>query len=549
MRLAVRVGALLVVVGVVSSACDRSPGAEGPDVEATGRAADDGEATRRAGGSKTPRPRGLLTVAIGELSTLDPMRLDDPAAQLVARQLYEGLTRWDPVTQKVVPAAAKSWRVLNKGHRFVFALRPGMRFHNGAPVTSRSFRFAFDRIARKRNASDLAYLLRSVRGFKEVHESGRAKHLAGVKTPDRRTLIVEVARADQDFPAVLTHPALVPVPPRAVKNINDFLSRPVGNGPFRIARPWDSGGPVMLAAFREFYQPPKLAAIRFVPFRDAALSWVPFVNGDIDVAEVPADQIAAADQAFGTRGFQPLLGGYYLGLNVRSPSLEDIALRRAISRAINRRAITTTAFDGIMQPPRGIVPAGMPGFDANVCKRLCTYSPAIARRLVSKAGAKRKTITLAFDRGNGHARIARLVRRQLETVGLNVRLRSFAFPAYIRFLREERQAIYRLQWFAEYPSPEVFLSSLFASNSPENHSGFASREVDRLLRGARMAAWRARRARLYRAAERAILTKMPIVPIGSFVAHWAAHRRVRDIHLDAMGGFDAHAISVASRGG
>ncbi|MDQ3767587.1 MAG: hypothetical protein M3346_09605, partial [Actinomycetota bacterium] len=43
----------------------------------------------------------VLKVALQDPGTLDPMRVADPGAALVVRQLFEGLTRWDPVTRKV----------------------------------------------------------------------------------------------------------------------------------------------------------------------------------------------------------------------------------------------------------------------------------------------------------------------------------------------------------------------------------------------------------------------------------------------------------------
>ena len=56
----------------------------------------------------------VLAVAINEPSTLDPLRLQDPGSLMVARQLYEGLTRWDPVEERPVPAIAVLPRPVNR---------------------------------------------------------------------------------------------------------------------------------------------------------------------------------------------------------------------------------------------------------------------------------------------------------------------------------------------------------------------------------------------------------------------------------------------------
>jgi oligopeptide transport system substrate-binding protein len=180
----------------------------------------------------------VLDVAITEPSTLDPMRIQDPGSVLVARQLFESLTAWDQATEEVVPAAAESWDISDGGRRFTFTLRQGMTFHDGTPVTSRDFAFAFDRIAARRNASQLAYTLDRVDGFTEVNQTGDSRSLRGIRTPDDLTLVIQLSEPFMEFPALLTHPGLVPLPEAAVEDEEEFLATPIGNGPFQMAEPW-----------------------------------------------------------------------------------------------------------------------------------------------------------------------------------------------------------------------------------------------------------------------------------------------------------------------
>lgn len=540
---------------VLLGACTGSSGqVRGPNAEASGpsEAASDtgvlpGQPSATPSAPVFPPDAKVLTVAVREPSTLDPMRISDPASELVARQLYEGLTAWDPLQEKVVPAAAESWTVSGDAKTFTFKLRPGMTFHDGSPVTSKDFQFAFDRIAQKGNASDLAYTLQQVQGFEEVNQLGQSKHLSGISTPDDLTLVIKLSEPYQDFPLVLTHPGLVPLLPKAVDDVDEFLRMPVGNGPFQMAQPWSPGLEVTLKSFPGFIQTPDLDGIRFIPFADAAAAWLPFVKGSIDVAEVPAGQIENARKTYGDAGYQPFLAGYYYGLNIKSPALKDIRIRKAINRAIDRETIATTIYKETMAPPRGIVPQGMPGFDQSFCVKLCDYSPQAARDLISKIPAKKRSVVLEFNQGPPHADVAKAVKTNLEDVGLDVKLRSYPFSKYVKRLSGGEQEIYRLGWIAEYPTPDVFLSSLFKSDSPDNHSGFASDRVDSLLEKAHAEPSPNKRLQDYIAAEKAIMRKVPIVPIGSFQTHWAAQKDVEGIAFDQMGGFDAAGISLAGR--
>jgi oligopeptide transport system substrate-binding protein len=473
------------------------------------------------------------------------MRVADPGAVLIARQLYEGLTRWDPVRRRVRPAAARSWRVSRGGRRFTFRLRRGLSFHDGTPVTARSFRAAFDRIASKENASDLAYTLEPVKGFYAVNGTGRRGHLAGVRTPDPSTIVFTLTRPLYGFPAVLTHPGLVPVPPKALRRPGRFTTRPVGNGPFALQGVWRGSGPVVLQAFGDSAVKPRIDRIEFIPFQDAALSWFPFTQGRLDVAEVPAGEVASARRRYGDRGFVPLAAGLYFGLRVKSRALSDRALRVAISSAIDRRAIARDIFEGALRPPRGIVPTGIEGFRGGRCRR-CTYAPSRARRLVESLPRRKRVVTIDYNDNDVQRQVARAVRHHLEAAGLTVRLRAWPIERYLRRVADGEVAMYRFGWIAEYPSPDVFLSTLFASDSPDNHSGFASKDVDRLLKRARSEPRERRRLRLYRRAERLILQGVPVVPIGSFEMRWAIQRRVRGIHIDSFGGFDAAGVTVRS---
>jgi oligopeptide transport system substrate-binding protein len=489
----------------------------------------------------------VLKVAIPDPATLDPMRIQDPGSTLIARQLFEGLTRWDPQQEAVVPAAARSWKVTRRGRVFTFKLRGGMTFHDGTPVTARDFEFAFNRIADKKNASDLAYTLELVDGFVAFNQLGRGKKLRGITAPNDRTLVIELSEPLYDFPAVLTHPGLVPVSKDSVKDIDEFLRTPVGNGPFEIAKPWTPGDEVVLGAFEDFYEPPALDGIEFIPFVDAAESWIDFDNGDLDVAEVPVGQIEPAAETYGDDGYKPLLAGYYFGLNVRSKALENVRLRLAINHAIDRAAIATDIYRDNMLAPRGIVPTGLPGFsDSGACEGICEYRPRTAARIVSRLPRRARRIRLDFTAGKPHAQVARAVKADLEEAGLEVKIESYGFTKYLRRLRAGKQQMYRLGWIAEFPVPDVFLSSLFESDAPDNHSGFDSRRVDSLLRKAHAESSELKRVELYRKAERTILKQAPIVPLGSFVTHWAAQPRVEGIDFDVMGGFDAAGISLSN---
>ncbi len=487
----------------------------------------------------------MLRVAISEPGTLDPMRIGDPGSVLVVRQLFEGLTRWDPAAQEVVPAAAESWTSDKKGKKWTFKLRRGMTFHDGTAVTADDFKYAFDRIALRKNASDIAYTLERIQGFIEVNQLGDANKLSGVKAKDDYTLEITLYDPYFDLPAVLTHPGLVPVPKDAVEAIDTFLAQPIGNGPFAMAAPWQAGEEVDLIAFDDAIETPGVDGIRMIPFSDPAESWLVFRDEQLDISEIPVGQFQAAEEVYGDQAVQPFLAGYYYGFNLKTPQLKKRNVRLAINIAIDREAIAGKIYRGSLVLPRGIVPAGMPGFENEVCGSLCVPDPDRAAQIVKNLPAKYRQIQLDYTKGQPHGKVARSIEKDLEDVGFAVNTRGYPFGRYLEKLRKGDHRLFRFGWIAEYPVPDVFLSSLFGSDSGDNQTGFKNSKVDDLLDRAHSESDADKRTELYVRAEEKIMAEIPIVPIGTFEFHWAAQPTVNDLLFDSTGGFDAFTITLS----
>jgi ABC-type oligopeptide transport system substrate-binding subunit len=190
----------------------------------------------------------------------------------------------------------------------------------------------------------------------------------------------------------------------------------------------------------------------------------------------------------------------------------------------------------------------MPGFSDDVCGELCEFDAPAARQLVRKLPEDQREVTLEYTREQPQKQVARRVRGYLQDAGLDVKLRAFPFNAYLERLSDGDQSMYRLGWIAEYADPDVFLSALFDSDSPDNHTGFDSKGVDSLLAEARRENDESARLRLYRRIEVEVIERVPLVPLGSFRMFWAAATRVQGAEFDVLGGFDAAPISLGDQG-
>lgn len=95
---------------------------------------------------------GTLT---GMPRTLNPLLLEDVSSSAVVNRLLEGLTRFDPVREEVVPGLAKSWDIGEDQKTFTFHLRRGVKWSDGHPFTAADVVFTFQAIYDERYPSRL----------------------------------------------------------------------------------------------------------------------------------------------------------------------------------------------------------------------------------------------------------------------------------------------------------------------------------------------------------------------------------------------------------
>jgi oligopeptide transport system substrate-binding protein len=153
-------------------------------------------------------------------------------------------------------------------------------------------------------------------------------------------------------------------------------------------------------------------------------------------------------------------------------------------------------------------------------------------------------VTIDYTKGQPTEEMVAAVKSDLSEIGLQVKTKGHAFPAFLRLLQGESQETYRLGWFAEFPTPDTFLDPLFRSTSSDNHSGFDSSKVDSLIAQAHRSPSSGKREALYIEIEKQVLRSFPVVPIGSFLSHWAVQPEVQNIAFDVMGGFDAAEVDL-----
>jgi len=498
-------------------------------------------------GAEDPPP-GVLRVGVERPQSLDPAQARSPGELLIADQLFDSLTAYDPASAAVQPSLAARWQGSADQKRWDFTLRPGALFANGRPITAVDVKYSLDRIAKKGSASPAASQLEMVTGFRAVNVEGKGDGLPGVTTPAPDVVRIDLDQPLSSLPAVLGSPTFGVVPREAVEaapvegQSAGFAVQPVGSGPFVIQSRRDdllhlvpSPGAANVT----------LRALDITLAVDATTAYQAFQAGRLDWTSVPPDQVAKVAEG-GQAAGKPYLGELFYGFNLKNPKFADVRFRRAIVAAIDRQAIVAVVYGPSAKVLNGLIPEGVPGNQGDACGGGCSHDPARARALVAEAFAGKPVpeIQIDFDEDATQTAVAQAMQANLKDVGIPAALRPHSYAEYLKFAVSGQQELFRLGWIGAAPTADAFLTPLFQSGTRDNITAFTLPPVDAALKSGRAEPDEAKRIGSYQAAEKLVLDQLPIMPLAQFQFQTVTSPRVTGLTMSGLGTFDAAKVGV-----
>lgn len=521
----------------------------------------------------TPKPGaevkkgGKMSFYIGEPAYIDPYNTQESEGTQVEQALFDSLTRIDPLdAKKILPAAADSWAPNADATVFTFKLNKDAKFSDGTPVTAKDFVYSWTRtcdpntvntLTKKADPSVISYHLSFVKGFDDL-QGGKAKELVGVKAVDDYTFEVTLSKPFADFPFVVAHPALAPVPQKYVEagvdvsgTVVPFGDMPIGNGPFKMAEPWKHNQYIKVVRNDAYVgAKPNIDGVEFKIYKDTEAAYTDFVAGNLDFTPIGEGKIKSAQKDYGVSengytvnpGKQVVLGPenatYYLICNMSDPVFKNAGVRKAVSLAINRQAICDTVFEGTREPADNIIPPGIAGYEKGVWAD-AKYDVTAAKAALAEAGFPEgkglAPIKLSFNSGAGHEKIMELVQADLKAIGITATFSSADFPVYLKQLDAGTFQIGRLGWIADYPIADNFLYPLFQSKSGDNKSKFSDAAVDKALEDARKITDDAARIKAYQEIDKTIAAQNPVLPLMFYKHTRVGSKRLHDFTYDPQG--------------
>lgn len=372
--------------------------------------------------ASAPAQAETLRVAIDLLppSLGNPYRTAQPPTVWTTYAMFDGLTRFD-ATGNIVPALAASWtKVDNLTWRFT--LRPGVTFHNGAPLTSEAIVTAVDYAVSEAAARD------GLRREVGVLKSARAV--------DPLTVEIVTTEPAPQMPRYAS--AIMPAEPSQWKALgrDGFAKAPVGTGPFKMVKMEENIW--RLEAFPQSWRAPKLSALEIIAVPETSARVAGLLADRIHIAlSLGPDVLDTVTMAGGQSyvSHDPSVFGFSFLMFKKGP-WQDVRVRRALNMAIDRDRIIAGLLDGTTVPATQPAARNVAGYNPDVPRY--PYDPGAAKKLLAEAGFP-DGFSFVLEGAVGidanDAAIFQQVQSDLKAIGVTVSLRTIPAAQYFNALR------------------------------------------------------------------------------------------------------------------
>jgi peptide/nickel transport system substrate-binding protein len=333
----------------------------------------------------TPTPGGTLRVVLPmEPDSLDPHRTPSRYMWMVGLAVYDPLVISDNQST-IYPNLAKSWEISPDQLTYTFTLRDDVTFHDGTPFNAEAVKYNYDRVVDPKTGSLLSN-----------DDIGPYESATVV---DEHTVQVKMKEVYGPLLRMLSLMEFAIISPTAAEaaGLDNYGRTPVGTGPFKFVE-WV---PQQYASFErnpdyqwgapEIYRnsgPAFLDGVQYQFIVEPQTRLAALEAGEVDailnVPELDVERLQESDE-FAIEKFPAMGHPTAFVLNTMKPPTDDIVVRQAINKALDREAINQSLFSGQVQPAFGPISPATFAYWPDV-ETINAYDPAAADALLQQAG-------------------------------------------------------------------------------------------------------------------------------------------------------------------
>ena len=461
----------------------------------------------------TPRSGGKLRMVApygSALQSLDPHATYESQDMAVSKAFHRSLYTWDSATNSPVLDLASEVTASEDGKTFTYKLIDGIYFHNGRKVTSDDVIWSFTRILDATKGFPGAPNLYGITGAKDVTD-GKATEVAGLKKIDDLTFSISFDGYGE--PGFLLFEAITSILPKEAVEGPDFISKPVGCGPFVFVEHIE-GSRISGAKFDKYFKAglPYADEIEFTITDDYSALDVAFRAGEIDATVLSENAYVLYSQdADLSKGLIEIaeLFTRHMGMNLDVKPFDDVRVRQAINYAVDRDIIIEKLLKNKAFKAPSWLPSTSIAFDAD--RKPYAYDPEKAKALLAEAGlADGFAFEASVTDATSSLGVLQAMTPFLAAVGITVTPKVMESSVLV----ESINAGETTAWFRSNgtgPDPVAALTS-FDGRVPRstNRAGFKDAKFDAMLDAATAEADPGKRLELAKQADGYIFEQAPV---------------------------------------
>ncbi|HEY7434029.1 MAG TPA: ABC transporter substrate-binding protein [Methylomirabilota bacterium] len=340
--------------------------------------------------AETPRRGGVLLAVIGaDPPSLDPHQESTFANIQLVAPLYNTLLQFDPSSYpKIIGDLATEWKISPDGLTYTFKIHPGVKFHDGSPLTAADVKATYDKI------------IFPPQGVRSVRQNAYTA-VAQVEAPDATTAVFKLKFPSSSLLANLASPWNVIFAKKYLdQDPNYFKTHALGSGPFKF-KAYTRG-----ATFEGERNPsywvkdrPYLDGYKFFISPETSVRAAAIRSGRayIEFRDLPSAEVEAIRKQLGDKvavQHTPMTGQWGIAINNTAKPFNDVRVRKALTLGIDRytmakvlEPLTGLRYVGALMRPGSewAMPSAelekLPGFGRDIEK-----NRAEARKLLAEAG-------------------------------------------------------------------------------------------------------------------------------------------------------------------
>ena len=483
-------------------------------------------------------PAHALDLTIGrstEQTSMDPHFVLLGNDTSTAENIFDRLVFTD-ADLKQHPALATSWKNIDP-LTWEIAVRQGVRFHDGSPLT----------------ADDVAFSIMRPRNVKNSPAS-MATWLVGVAGVSvTRPFIVQV-KTETPMPLLMDNIGpifVIPAKTGPDATLDDFNSgaKTIGTGPYKFVRRVPADRVELIANPDWWRGKPDYERVTLKFISNDAGRIAALLSGAVDVTErIPPGDIAtlatrtdvtlysiastrmiylAIDSARDTTPFVTDKEGKPLDRN----PLRDVRVRRALSLMINRPGIVDRVLSGAGEPAGQMVPEVQGGHDPALTPD--RYDVEAAKKLLVAAGYPNGfglTLHSSNNRVPKDGEVAQAIGQMFSRGGLRVAVEAMPYNVYVGQATAQKFSMFLFSYGSTATSAALPLAGILHTNDPArkigqlNRTRYTNSSYDVALAGALEEFDETRRNRAMAAATRIAMEDVAIIPLYWQKLFWAARK-------------------------